>query len=255
MILTVDMGNTSIKIGLFLNEKIIFFTRLATVIGKTSFQYASEIMQMLDLNGIDAKGISRAVLSSVVPELTEEISNAIAIICSCRPVIITGSLDTGIDIKIDNPAQLGSDLLVSAVGAANKYTLPCFIVDFGTATKISAVNENREFIGCMIAPGIELNLKSLAGSASLLHSIPLQAPEKCIGTNTVEAMQSGIILGTASMIDGMIDKFTKELGRVATVIFTGGNCKKIMSHCKCSAVYDEYLLLDGLKAALEKIGG
>ena len=159
---------------------------------------------------------------------------------------------TGLNIKIDNPAQLGADLVAGAVGALDAYTLPCIIIDMGTASTISVLDKNGTFLGGSIAAGVKLTLKALTENTAQLTSIPIEAPQSVIGRNTVECMQSGLVYGTAAMIDGLLDKIEEELGQEATVVATGGLSKEIITHCKRNIIYDENLLLEGLRVIYEK---
>lgn len=252
MIFTIDIGNTNISFGLFDNDELVFVARLATERNRTDDQYALEFLSVFKMNDINVNIISGAVLSSVVPELTMIIKAAIRKICRISPITLAPGVKTGLNILIDNPSELGADLAAGAVGAAAKYALPAFVIDLGTATKVYAVDENRGYRGGMIAPGIEISLKALTNTSSLLPSIALNPPKKACGTNTVEALQSGIIFGTADMIDGMLDRFKAELGEPASIIATGGLSSYIVDVCKYDIKYDKNLLLYGLKAIYDK---
>lgn len=252
MILTIDIGNTNITFGLFVDEKIAFVSRLATERNRTPDQYAIEFLNIIKLNNKDEKDIKGSIISSVVPELTDTIQNAIISICNKKPLIIAPGIKTGLDIQLDDPGQLGADLAAGAVGATENYPLPAFVIDLGTATKIYAINKNKSFIGGMISPGVAISLKALTDTSSLLPSIALKAPTKVCAKNSIECMQSGVILGTASMIDGMIERFINELGKPATIIATGGLSSYIISECKFEIVYDELLVLKGLKEIYKK---
>lgn len=252
MLLTVDMGNTNITLGAFSGDELFFTARLLTIRGKTADQYAIEFSQIFALNNVEKTTFHACILSSVVPELTETLRQTLTQVTGCEPMTVGPGIKTGINILIDNPTQLGSDLLVGAVAAAGKYPLPCLVVDLGTASKISVVGKDKSFRGVMIAPGVQLSLNALSASASQLPHIPLNAPKKAIGTNTVESMQSGIIFGTAAMVDGMIKRIREELGENATVVATGGFSSRIVPYCKEKTIYDEFLLLEGLKLIYNK---
>lgn len=169
-----------------------------------------------------------------------------------KPMVLQPGLKTGLNILIDNPAQLGADLAAGAVGASANYPLPAFVIDLGTATKIYAIDKNRGFRGCMIAPGIAISLKALTDTSSLLPTISLEPPKKACGTNSVESMQSGVILGTAAMIDGLLDRFTEELGEPQSILATGGLSSFIVPICRHKVQYDGNLILKGLKAIYKK---
>lgn len=252
MLLTVDIGNTDTKFGVFDKENLIFTARLSSVRGKTFDQYAVEMKQIFAHKGVDFNSFSGSIISSVVPELTETIKLAINDLTATEPLIVGPGIKTGINILIDQPRQLGADLLVGAVAAAEKYPLPCYVVDLGTATKISVVGKDKSYCGCTIAPGVTVSLDALSNGASQLFSIPLDTPSKAVGTNTIDCMQSGIIFGTASMIDGMIQRFNDELGIKAFVVATGGNAGRIIPHCRETITLDKHLLLHGLRIIYNK---
>ncbi|MCR5150206.1 MAG: type III pantothenate kinase [Clostridiales bacterium] len=252
MLLAIDMGNTAIKFGVFDGEILVFTARMLTVRGKTGDQYAAEIKQIFSLRGFDCADITDLVISSVVPELTEVICSGVEIIAGIKPVVVKPGLKTGINILIDRPSELGADLLVGAVAAATKYTLPCLVVDLGTANKISVVKKGNVYAGGIIAPGIDVSLSGLSLSASQLFSVSVNVPSKVIGTNTIDCMQSGIVFGTASMIDGMINRINEELGSNTFVVATGGYAEKIIPHCKTNIHCEKNLLLHGLKIIFDK---
>lgn len=252
MLLTMDIGNTNINIGLFDGDALTTSVRLATERQKTDDQYAMDFTNIFVMHKVDFNEISGVVISSVVPEITEAVTNAIKKLTGKDALILSPGVKTGLNILIDNPAQLGADLAAGAVGAVTHYPLPAFIIDLGTATKICAVDKNKGFRGCMIAPGVQISLKALTDTSSLLPTISLEPPKKACGTNTIESMQSGVVLGTAAMIDGILDKFAEELGEPATIVATGGLSYFISPVCKRDITYDRHLILKGLKAIYEK---
>ena len=250
MLLTIDIGNTNVTLGAYNSNILSFTARLSTDSGKTSDQYAIEIKDVLSLYGQSFEDIEDCIISSVVPAVTESVGGAVSKLCHIVPLILGPGVKTGLNIKIDNPAQLGADLVAGAVGALEEYTMPCVVIDMGTASTISVLDKNGTFLGGAIAAGVRLTLKALTATPSKLPSIPIEAPKSVIGTNTVECMQSG--LGTASMIDGLLDKIEDELGETPTFVATGGLSKEIIAHCKKNIIYSENLLLEGLKAIYEK---
>ena len=252
MLLTIDIGNTNMNIGLFDGELLTMSARLATERQKTDDQFAVEFLNIFKIYNIDFNNIMGAVISSVVPEITVHVKNAVQKLIGKNVIVLSPGVKTGLNILIDNPAQLGADLAAGAVGAANEYPLPAFVIDLGTATKIYAIDENKGFRGCMIAPGVAISLQALTNTSSLLPAISLEPPKKACGTNTIESMQSGIVLGTASMIDGLLDRFSEELGEPKTIIATGGLSHFISPVCKREIIYDGDLVLKGLKAIYNK---
>lgn len=172
--------------------------------------------------------------------------------CGIESVIIAPGVKTGLNILIDNPAELGADLVAGAVGAMARYEMPAFVIDLGTATKIYAVDEHGGYHGGTIAPGVEISMKALSGQASLLPSFSLASPPHACATNTIECLQSGIIFGTADMIDGMLDRFAKQLGEPKTIVATGGLSSYVIGYCRHNIIHDDNLLLYGLKAIFDK---
>ncbi|MBR2489154.1 MAG: type III pantothenate kinase [Clostridia bacterium] len=252
MLLTVDIGNTNITIGAYEGNILSFTARLATEQRKTSDQYAAELMSMLSLYDLDFEDIEDCIIASVVPQVGKSISEAVSKLCHIVPLMLGPGVKTGLNIKIDNPAQLGADLVAGAVGALDAYTMPCVVIDMGTASTISVLDRNGTFLGGVIAAGVRLTLKALAENTAQLTSIPIEAPPSVIGANTVECMQSGLVYGTAAMIDGLLDKIAGQLGETPTVVATGGLSKDIIVHCKNDIIYSENLLLEGLRVIYEK---
>lgn len=252
MLLCVDMGNSHISLGVFKGEELILSSYLKTDINRSADQYAVDILSILRLNRIDTEQFSGSVLGSVVPALTRSITLAIEKVSKTRCLVIGPGVKTGLNIKIDDPATLGADLVCGGVAAAKLYPLPCIICDLGTATKMFAINKNGEFLGGMIASGVGISLNALSNQAAQLPQVCLDAPKNAISKNTIECMQSGTVLGTASMIDGMIDRFEKELGDTPTVVATGGFSATIIPHCTHKIDIDGALLFKGLKFIYEK---
>ncbi|MBQ7106485.1 MAG: type III pantothenate kinase [Clostridia bacterium] len=252
MLLAVDIGNTNITLGLYDGEVLVFTARLATEVRRTSDQYAIDIKDILALHGCNYHNIEDAVISSVVPSVGNSISRAVSMLCNIVPLTLAPGVKTGLHIKIDNPAQLGADLAAGAVGALHEYTMPCIVIDMGTASTISVLDKNGAFIGGAIAAGVNLTLKALTENTSQLPAISIESPASVIGTNTADCMRSGLVLGTASMLDGMIERIEESLGECATVVATGGLSREIIAHCNHSIIYNENLLLDGLRLIYEK---
>ncbi len=251
MLLAIDIGNTNITLGTYDKDVLSFTARIETKKGCTADEYAVIIKNILILHEIDYHEIEDAIISSVVPYVSSSISQAISILCHIVPIEIGPGVKTGLNIKIDNPAQLGADIVAGAVGAINEYNLPCAIIDMGTATTISVVNDKSEFIGTIICAGIRLTLDSLTKNTSQLPSIDLKPTDKIIGKNTVDSMRSGLIHGTAAMIDGIIDRISNEIGEVPTIVATGGFSKTISNLCRNEIIFNDNLLLEGLKYIYE----
>ncbi len=252
MLLAIDIGNTNITLGAFEDASLSFTARLATDTVKTADQYAVEIKNLLSLYELDPDDIEDCIIASVVPAVGKSVSGAVSKLCHIVPLILGPGVKTGLNIKIDNPAQLGADLVAGAVGALDAYTTPCVVIDMGTASTVSVLDKNGTFLGGVIAAGVRLTLKALAENTAQLSSIHIEAPKSVIGANTTECMQSGLVFGTASMLDGLLERIIEELGETPTVVATGGLSKEIIAHCKTTIVYDENLLLDGLRVIYEK---
>lgn len=252
MLLALDMGNTNITIGVFEGNRLLLESRVATDDTKMEDQYAVELMDILRLYHVDAANVDGAIISSVVPQLDRTIRHAVKKVTGQTPLMVGPGTRTGLNIRIDNPAQLGPDLLVGAIAAIAQYGAPCIIWDLGTATTVSVVDEKGDFRGGAIMPGVATSFESLTNRTSLLPRIRLEAPAHVIGTNSNDSMQSGAVFGLASMVDGMCDRIEEELGGPATVIATGGLGREIVPHCRHRIAYDDKLLLEGLRLVYEK---
>ncbi len=247
MILAIDIGNTNIVLGCLNSEEdIMFVERLSTDRVKTVLEYAISIKNVLEMYDICPDSLEGAIISSVVPQVTSRIKESVQKVTGCIPLIVGPGVKNGMHIRMDNPAQVGSDLIVDAVAGIHQYKAPLIIIDMGTATTICVVDENQDYIGGMILPGVRGSLDSLVSRASQLSNISLEAPKRLIGKNTIECMQSGIIHGNAACLDGMIDRIEEELGQKATVLATGGIAGVIIPHCRHKIILDDALLLKGL---------
>lgn len=252
MILAIDIGNTNIVIGCCDDEKIYFIERLSTNISKTELEYAISFKNVLEIYGIDPAQIEGGIISSVVPPITNIVRSSAEKVLG-KPVKIVGpGVKTGLNILMDNPAQVGSDRIVNAVAAINEYPVPLIIIDMGTATTFCVVDDKKNYIGGMILPGVRISLDALTSRTSQLSRISIEAPKKTIGKNTIDCMKSGIIHGNAACIDGMVQRIEKELGQKATVLATGGLAKKIVPYCEQEIVIDDELLLKGLRLIYNK---
>ncbi len=246
MILAIDIGNTNTVLGCCRDQSILFVERLSTAPSRTVLEYAISIKNVLELYQIDRKEITGAIISSVVPPLTNLFREAVQKIVGIEPMVVGPGVKTGLNILMDNPAQVGSDLIVNAVAAITEHEAPLIIIDMGTATTISVIDAKKNYIGGMIMPGTRVSLDSLVSRTSQLVRISLDAPRRLIGKNTAECMKSGVIHGNAACIDGMIDRIEQDLGEKTTVIATGGLAPKIIPHCVHEIQLDDALLLKGL---------
>lgn len=252
MLLCADIGNTNITLGIYNNDDLLFTARLATDKSRTADQYAVEIKDVLEINGVDYSKVDSAAISSVVPSVGGAVEDALLKLCKVKPLVIGPGVKTGLNIKIDNPAQLGADLVAGAVGALSKCKTPCIVIDMGTATTVTVLDKDGALLGGAIAAGVRLTLDALANRTSQLPYIDIKAPKSVIGTNTVDCMRSGLIFGAVSMIDGLIERIENELGQPAYKIATGGLSREVIKHSKFEIDYNDNLLLDGLKIIYNK---
>lgn len=252
MILAIDIGNTNIVIGCIDKKKTHFIERVSTDRSKTELEYAIVIKNVLDLYQIPPSTLDGGIVCSVVPQITRIVRIATEKILQKEVMVLGPGIKTGMNILMDNPAQVGSDLIADAVGAINEYPTPLIIFDMGTATTVCVVDKQKNYIGGMIIPGIRTSLDALTARAAQLSGIELTPPKKVIGKNTVECMRSGIITGNAASVDGIVARMEEELGEKATVVATGGLAKIIIPFCKQEVILDEDLLLKGLLCIYEK---
>ena len=252
MLLAIDIGNTNIVIGGIRDGEILFEARIATDHLKTSDQYAVDIRNILKLFEVDLHKVQDSIISSVVPPVFNSVCTAIIKLTQRQPIVVGPGIKTGLDIRMDNPAQVGSDLIVDAVAAFHDYPTPLIVIDMGTATTMSLVGRGNVYLGGPIIPGLRVSLDALSSSAAQLFGISLEKPQRVIGKNTIECMRSGIMYGHAAMIDGMIDRMQEELGEpIASVIATGGTSQFVVPLCRPKIIYDKDLLLKGLAILYE----
>ena len=255
MILAIDMGNTNIVIGCVDEEKVLFEERLATDLSKTELEYVVIFKTVLELYGIEKEKVTGAIISSVVPQLVNIIKSAVYKLIKVEPMVVGPGVKTGLNILMDEPRRVGSDLIVDAVAAINNYGTPLIVIDMGTATTMSGIDRKGNYIGGVIMPGIKVSVDSLVSRTAQLQRISLDAPDKVIGKNTINCMKSGVIYGNASCIDGMIDRLAEEMGEGLSdikVVATGGLARVILPQCRHNIIQDDELLLKGLKIIYDK---
>ena len=246
MVFTIDIGNSNIVVGTVNRQGVLFVERMSTDHKKTELEYAILLKSAMEIHGITTNEIKGCIISSVVPPVTSVINRALEKLTGEKALVVGPGIRTGLNIKIDNPAQLGSDLVVDAVAGIAEYPLPLIIIDMGTATTMSAIDAAGNYLGGVIIPGVRVALDSMVSRTAQLPRISFEAPKKAIGKNTIECMKSGSVLGSATMLDGMIDRLEEELSQDATVVATGGIAPFITPHCKHKIVCDDTLLLKGL---------
>ena len=248
MILTVDVGNSNIVLGGVEGDIIAFEARLRTDATKTSDEYCIDLKMILEVYHVKPGDIEGAIIASVVPQVLNSMQTAIKKLTGKISLVVGPGLKTGLNIAIENPAQTGADLVVGSVAALREHKPPLIVIDMGTATTMVVLDKNGALIGGSIAPGVKISLDALTDRTALLPGLQLDQPKKAIGRNTIDCMRSGIMLGNACMLDGMVERMEAELGSKATVIATGGIARFIIPMCKTPILYDKDLLVKGLAA-------
>ena len=246
MILAVDIGNSNIVLGGIQGDNIAFEARLRTEPTKTSDEYCIDVKIILDVYGFKREDVEGAIISSVVPQVLNSIKTAIKKLTGKTALVVGPGLKTGLNIRVENPSQTGADLVVGSVAALREHKPPLIVVDMGTATTISVLDDSGALIGGCICPGVKISLDALTERTALLPGLQLDQPRKAIGRNTIDCMRSGIMMGNACMLDGMVQRMEEELGQKATVVITGGIAKFVAPICRTPMVYDKDLLLKGL---------
>lgn len=252
MILAIDMGNSNIVIGGIDDTRTYFVERVTTNHGKTDLEYAVNIKDILEIHGLPLSSIEGAIVSSVVPPLTDVVLSAVNKITGKTPLLVGSGMKTGLNIKMDNPKTVGSDLIVDAVAALKEYPAPIIVIDMGTATTMSVIDQAGNYTGGIIFPGLRVSLDSLSSRAAQLPYIGLNTPSRVIGKNTIDCMKSGILYGNAAMIDGLIDRMEAELKATASLVATGGLAPFVLPLCRHQIHYDDALLLKGLLILYKK---
>ena len=250
MILVADVGNTNTVLGVWDDKNLVCSGRLSTNTSETTIEFSMKLKTFLDLNGVSE--ITGGVISSVVPALVRTIKKAVKLVCGVELLVVGPGIKTGLNIKLDNPAEMGADLVAGDVAVIHKYKLPAILFDIGTATTASVIDKNGAHLGGAIVCGVKTALKALSTSTALLAQTDISAPSKVIATNTAEAMKCGSVIGTAALIEGMAARFEEELGEKANVIITGGLGRSIAKEIRIPVTVDDNLLLEGLRIIYEK---
>lgn len=253
MIICIDVGNTTILFGVYDNDQLIDTYRMETKILKTSDEYGSSLLAHFQINDINKKQITGAIVSSVVPSVDHALEKMLVDYFKIKPIFVNTNLDLGLNILIEPKNSLGADLLVGSFIATQKYGCPNIVVDMGTATTIIVVDENKQIIGGMIYPGVREAFASLVKATSLLESTKLEVPNKPIENNTKGCLQSGMYYGTASLIEGVVNRYKKELNNPNTKVIMTGGVSKVYQSLLNEYVYDENLLLEGMKEIYKKL--
>ena len=253
MLLVFDVGNTNMVLGVYEGKKLLKDWRISTDKEKTSDEYGVLINNLFQFDGLNLKDVSDVIISSVVPNVMHSLENFSIKYCKKQPLIVGPGVKTGLNIKYDNPKQVGADRIVNAVAGIEKYGTPLIIIDFGTATTFCAISEKGEYLGGTIAPGIKISSEALFQRASKLPKVELAKPGMAICKNTVSAMQSGIIYGYVGLVDKIVDMMKTEFkNQDVKVIATGGLSSLIASETDRIDSVDKFLTLEGLRIIYDK---
>ena len=249
----VDIGNTFIKVGFYEIDRLVFDLSLETNVKKTKDEYFISFKNILDNQKIDFSQIKIALVSSVVPSLNTTITEVIKKLFNVNVRFIEPGVKTGLIIKVDNPLEVGADLIADLVAAKEKYSYPSVIIDFGTATKILLLDKTGAFTSCILAPGLTMSAKALNKNAALLPEVGLKETKKLLQTkNTIDAINAGIIFSQIGLMEYSIREYEKELGYSLKKIITGGAAHAVLSNFKDDFIYDEHLTIDGVNSILLK---
>ena len=247
MILTVDINNTSVVFAVMEEGKALFITRLSSDKSRTSDEYAVLLEWALRQRDFDIKNVEGAIISSVVPPLTAVIKEAVKVVTNCSPLIIGPGVKTGLNIRLEDPTELGGDFVSCAVAAIAQYPMPCVIVEMGTAIAMGIMDKTGSYIGGIISPGPMVSQEALARGAALLPNVSITPTPQVICKTTIACTQSGIINGSAAMIDGLIERIESEIGEKVSVVATGDWVDSIIPYCKREGmISDSELLMRGL---------
>jgi pantothenate kinase, type III len=258
MILTIDIGNSTVVFGLFHeNGELLFRSALESLHSKTADQWAIDLNGVFQLYGHQPYKVKGAIMSSVVPPVTGTIFHAIFKVTGKEPIIVSPELNSGLSMYNNMKNQLGSDIIANCVAALHKYEGPMLVIDMGTATTVSLIDDKGVYYGIFIIPGMGTMLEALSQRAAQLPFISIDLPDAppIMGTNTVDAMQGGILYGNAALLDGIIERIEQVYGKIKTVVTTGGNARFVVKYCKYKVQNDQHLLLEGLFQLYKLNGG
>lgn len=246
MIVTIEIGNSTITLGGVEGDDIRFECRINTDRVKTSDTYCIDLKTLFEIYGIELSDIEGVIIASVVPQVLNSVRTAIRKLLNKEPLVVGPGIKTGLDIRLENPGQMGASLVAADVAALAEHRPPMILIDMGTATTMTVLDPNGAHLGGCVCPGVKISLEALTARTSLLPGIQLDSPRQALGRSTADAMRSGIMFGNAAMLDGMIDRFRAETGWEFTIVATGGLAKHIVPLCRHEIVYDRYLIIKGL---------
>lgn len=252
MLLAIDVGNTETVVGVFRDEDLAWRWRMATVPNRTADELALLFGGFLEQQGLSFdRNVTGVIVSSVVPGATQALREMVRRYFRFPPIVVEPGTRTGVAVLIDNPKEVGADRIVNSLAAFTRFGGPAVVVDFGTATTFDCVSEKGEYVGGAIAPGLQVAAQALFEQTARLPLVELVPPRSVIGKGTVEAVQSGLVLGYASMVDGMVERIAKELGQ-PTVIATGGLAPVVIDECRTVDHHEPWLTLEGLRLVFER---
>ncbi len=255
MNLCIDVGNTTIGMGFFKEEKLIKKIVLTIDLKKTKDEYISVLKRTLHENDFDVKEIQNIILSSVVPSINGQLKMALVDLFGIEPMLIAPGIKTGLILHVDNPSEIGNDLIAVMVGVKDKYSYPCLIADLGTASKILLIDKDGAFTTCTIMPGLSISAATLTSKTALLPEISFTEPKTVLARNTIDAINAGVVYGHADMVDGLIRRFEKEIGYKCKHILTGGGSMYIKNVLQEEYIYDPDICLYGLNRIIMRNEG
>lgn len=252
MLLAIDVGNTNTVLGLYEGRTLVHHWRLKTDRELTADQHAVQLESLFRLRGVAMEQVHDVIVSSVVPPMNLPLAQVARRYFGVEPLFVGPGVRTGIDIRVEEPRAVGADRIVNAVAAYSLVGGPVIVIDFGTATTFDAVSEAGEYLGGAIAPGVQISANALASGAAQIQKVELVQPRSVIGRSTAESLRSGVLLGTAAMVDGMVERMQKELGGFASLIATGGLAPLVLERCSTPIRHEPSLTLQGLRIIFER---
>jgi type III pantothenate kinase len=252
MLLTIDVGNSQVALGMFDGDELVGHWRVSTEPEATVDEIRWQMTGILGGDGFAGSDIRGVAISSVVPAMTSSLRRIIPDLTGGEPVVVEPGVRTGLAVEIDNPKEVGADRIVNSVAARERYGAPVVVIDFGTSTNFDVVSPDGAYIGGAIAPGLEISTNALVSGTAALRRVEFEPPRSVIGKGTVEAIQSGALYGHAGLVDGIVERIAAEVGQEMTRVATGGLASTIVPHCSSVDMIDEYLTLEGLRIIFDR---